>query len=156
MAMKDNSIKNVIVALFDFQFDHISQHPSEKELTKRRPATALLSIKDLPIISKYILVTPKEHLEAARRLVPLLEDRIRDIIHTRIKDINTANALISGIEELVQICEIEYGNIWDITSCTEKLKPILEDLLKGFSIRKEPKTGKVSKSSLIISLLGST
>ena len=101
MAMKDNSIKNVIVALFDFQFDHISQHPSEKELTKRRPATALLSIKDLPIISKYILVTPKEHLEAARRLVPLLEDRIRDIIHTRIKDINTANALISGIEELV-------------------------------------------------------
>ena len=51
MAMNDNSIKNVVIALFDPQLDHIPQCASAKELAKWRPATALLSGKLLPIVS---------------------------------------------------------------------------------------------------------
>ena len=161
--MDEDSIKtkNVIVALFDRQLDNIPKNPTAKERTSWRPATALLSIKDLPIVSKYILITPKKHLtpekdpNPANRLKPLLEDKMRGIIHTRVRDVKAANNLISEIE--VETREVEYDNIWDIKSCTKKLNPILNDLLKDLPIRKDAKTGKVvSKSTLIISLLGST
>ena len=74
--MDEDSIKtkNVIVALFDRQLDNIPKNPTAKERTSWRPATALLSIKDLPIVSKYILIKPKKHL-------------------TPEKDPNTANTL---------------------------------------------------------------
>ncbi len=152
--MKENSteIKNVILALFDFQLDYIPQRPSAKDLAKWRPATELLSTKDLPIDSKYILVTPKEHQEAARRLVPLLEKRMC-----------TIRARINGKQEknnfLVQIISVEYDNIWNIKSCAENLNPLLNDILKEFPIGKDAKQGKpqaVHKPALIISLLGST
>ena len=167
---EENSIKNknvVIVALFDRQLDYIPKSPTAKERTSWHPATALLSTKGLPIVSKYILITPKErlvnpkdpekHQEHINRLVSLLEDKMRDIIHIRIKDVDKAKDLISRIK--VEIKEVEYENIWDIKSCTQKLNPILNDLLKDFPIRKDAKTGNtqvVSKSTLIISLLGST
>lgn len=165
--MKDNSIKirNVSVALFDRKLDYIPKSPTAQERTSWRPATALLSIKDLPIVSKYILITPKdpeepltpkdpeEPPEHVKRLVPLLEDKMRDIIHTRIKDGDKAKVLISGIE--VEIKEVECDNIWDIKSCTEKLNPLLNSILKDFPIGKDAKPGK-NKPTLIISLLGST
>ena len=167
IAMAENSIKikninNVIVALFDPQLDHISQHPSAKELAKWRPATALLSLKDIPIISKYILVAPKEHLEAAHRLIPLLENGIRNIFDTRIriKDRDKVSALISGREKTVQIKEIAYDNIWDIQSCSKNLKSILNTAIpRRDHVSKATKAGTdnaIKKPKVIISLLGST
>lgn len=171
MNMKENSteensikIKNaVIVALFDRQLDYIPKSPTTKERISWHPATELLSTKGLPIVSKYILITPKEHLvnpkdpekhqEHINRLVSLLEDKMRDIIQTRIKDGDKANILISRIE--VEIKEVEYDNIWDIKSCTENLNPLLKAILKDFPIGKDAKPGK-HKPTLIISLLGST
>ena len=146
----------MIVALFDPQLDYISQHPSTKELAKWRPATALLSGKLLSIVSKYILVTPKEHIEAAKRLVPLLEARIRNIFHDkiRIKDRDKVNSLLSDIEHTVQICEIKYDNIWDIKSCSNNLESILEKhILKTTKTRTDT---SIRKAQVIISLLGST
>ena len=164
IAMAENSIKikninNVIVALFDPQLDHISQHPSAKELAKWRPATALLSLKDIPIISKYILVAPKEHLEAAHRLIPLLENGIRNIFDTRIriKDRDKVSALISGREKTVQIKEIAYDNIWDIQSCSKNLKSILNTAIpRRDHVSKATKAGTdnaIKKPKVIISLL---
>ena len=160
--MKEKSIKNVVVALFDPQLDYIPQRESAKELAKWRPATALLSGKLLPIVAKYILVTPKEHLEAARRLVPLLEARIRNIFHDkiRIQDREKVNSLMSDIENTVQICEIKYDNIWDIKSCSQNLKPILSAVIPiGDHVSKTTKSGTdnaIKKPKVIISLLGST
>ena len=162
---EENNINAVIVALFDRKLDYIPKNPTAKKRTSWHPATELLLTKGLPIVSKYILIIPKEHLvdpkdpekhlEHVSRLESLLEDKMRDIIQTRIKDGDRAKVLISRIE--VEIKEVEYDNIWDIKSCTKKLNPILNDLLKDLPIRKDAKTGKVvSKSTLIISLLGST
>ena len=167
--MKENSIKikNMIVALFDRQLDYIPKSPTEKECTSWHPATELLSTEGLPIVSKYILIIPKvhlvnpkdpeKHLEHINRLESLLEDKMRDIIQTRIKDGDKAKVLISRIE--VEIKEVEYNNIWDIKSCTEKLNPLLKAILKDFPIGKDAKPRKtqaVHKPTLIISLLGST
>lgn len=160
--MNDNSIKNVVIALFDPQLDHIPQCASAKELAKWRPATALLSGKLLPIVSKYILITPKEHRAAAGRLVPLLEAGIRNIFHDkiRVKDRGKVNSLMSGIENAVQICEIKYDNIWDIKSCSQNLEPILSAAIPiGGHVAKTTKTGTdnaIKKPKVIISLLGST
>lgn len=153
-------INNVIIALFDPQLDYISKCPSAKEKAKWRPATALLSIDRLPIVSRYVLVTPREHLEAANRLIPLLENGIRGMIHTRIKDGKIANTIISKIEPSVKISEIEYNNIWNIRSCSESLKPILKDIItEGSALTKTAKSGATNghkKPAIIISLLGST
>lgn len=160
--MKEKSIKNVVIALFDPQLDYIPQRESAKDLAKWRPATALLSGKLLPIVSKYILVTPKEHLEAARRLVPLLEAGIRNIFHDkiRIKDRDKVTSLMSGIENTVQICEIKYDNIWDIKTCSQNLKPILSAAIPiGDHVSTTTKSGTdnaIKKPKVIISLLGST
>ena len=160
MEKKIMRTKNVIVALFDPQLDYISKYPSAKECAKWRPATALLSIDKLPIVSRYVLVTPKEHLDAARRLIPLLENGIRDMIHARIKDDKIANAIISEIEASVQISKINYKNIWNIKSCAENLKPILQDIMPERSPPPQPpKLGTANgpkKPTIIISLLGST
>ncbi len=175
MDMKENSteensikIKNaVIVALFDRQLDYIPKSPTTKERTSWHPATELLSTEGLPIVSKYILITPKEHLvnpkdpqkhqEHVNRLVSLLEDKMRDIIHTRIKDVDKAKVLISRIK--VEPKKVDYDNIWDIKSCTENLNPLLNDILNEFPSYKDAKPRKpqaVPKPTLIISLLGST
>lgn len=150
-------MNTIVVALFDPKLDHISEHPTAKELAKWRPTTALLSLKDMPIVSTYILVTPKEHLEAASRLVAPIENRVHDMIHAKVKDKTHANALISRIGKTVHLREIEYDNIWDITSCSDKISPLLNDILNKFL---EAQTGQKSqvgaKSTLIISLLGST
>ena len=171
---EENSVKNknvVIVALFDRQLDYIPKSPTAKERTSWHPATALLSTKGLPIVSKYILIAPKEkenenedkpkapkkHQEHIDRLESLLEDKMRDIIHTRIKDVDTAKDLISRIK--VETKEVKYDNIWDIKSCTENLNPLLKAILEDFPIRKDAKPGEtqaVHKPTLIISLLGST
>lgn len=159
MTMKTNTIKtqNVIVALFDPRLDHIQDNPTAKQLAKWRPSTALLSLQGMPIVSKYILVVPTEHLEAARRLIAPLEAGIRNTIDTKVKDKTKSGALISQIKKPVQICEVKYDNIWNIKSCTTKLNPILNALLKDLPVRTDAKTGKVVPSStLIISLLGST
>ena len=152
--------KNTIIALFDPQLDYISKCPNARECAKWRPATALLSIDKLPIVSRYILVTPKEHLDAARRLVPLLEGGMQKLIHARIKDSNKANAIISEIEVPVKIREIQYANIWNISTCTENIKPILQDIISEQTIfPKANKTGTAigpKKPTIIISLLGST
>lgn len=152
--------KNEIIALFDPKRDYISKRPSAKERAAWRPATALLSVSNLPITSSYILVTPKKHLDAARRLVPLLEDGIRNMIHTRVKNSSTANALISEIKEPVQIREIEYDNIWDVASCTRNLDSILSTAIpRANPIPRADKTTNshvAKKPTVIISLLGST
>ncbi len=152
--------KNVIIALFDPQLDYISKCPSAKECAKWRPTTALLSIGKLPIVSQYVLVTPEEHLDAARRLIPLLEHGMHRLIHARIKDSNKANAIISEIKASVQIREIGYTNIWDIGSCTASIKPILQNIISEISTRPNAtKTGATcgpKKPTIIISLLGST
>ena len=152
--------KNVIISLFDPQLDYISKCPDAKEYAKWRPATALLSIDKLPIVSRYILVTPKEHLNAARRLKSLLKEGMHRLIHARIKDCNKATAIISEIADPVQIREIQYTNIWNIRDCSESLKPILQDIITERStLPKANKTGTAigpKKPTIIISLLGST
>ena len=157
--MNKHTIKtrNVIVALFDPQLDHIPEHPTTKDLAKWRPTTALLSLQGIPIVSKYILVVPTEHLEAARRLVAPLEDMVRNMIHSKVKDKTTADALISKINELVQIREVTYGNIWDIESCKLTLDSILKNAIPWIPTKVKTEDNQAPrKPTVIISLLGST
>ena len=155
--IKIKSIRNVIVALFDPQLDHIPENPTAKELAKWRPATALLSLQGMPIVSKYILVVPTEHLEAAHRLVAPLKAVIHNTIHAKVKDKTKADALISKIKEPVQIRDVKYNNIWDIKSCTSTLDPILRNVIPKIPNVVKTGNGQTPRMpTVIISLLGST
>ncbi len=137
--------KNIAIALFDPQLDHLSMSPTKTEIEKWRPATAFLSLHGIPLITHYMLITPTIHEKVALRLKPLIENHIHNIIHSRIKDEDIANSFVCELE--IQIVPIEYTDIWNIDACVKCLNPVLNGIVANE--RRQPIT-------TTISLLGST
>ena len=137
--------KNIAIALFDPQLDYLAKNPDKREIEKWRPATAFLSLHDIPLITHYMLITPTLHENVAIRLKPLIEKHIHNIIHTRIKDKEIAESF--ACELTIQIVPIEYTDIWNIDACMKCLSPVLNDIKTN---------GNRQPITVTISLLGST
>ena len=136
--------ENVIIALCDPKLDHIPEGtPSDKsQLEDWHPITSLLTQhKTLPIVTRFYLISEKEHPKPTERLKSIIPELLVQHIRKRIPDEEHRIAYQKAVK--VESLEIDYKDIWDTQSCIAQFEQVLSMI-------------DLSGTRIIVSLSGGT
>ena len=156
--------RNLIISLFDPQLDLVGNE-RHKTVSQRSPLLSIFGIPNMPVVSSYLVLVEKRHLDALanskdiqdadgrgaqrhenpiRTLADQIKQRLLD--HIKYKVSGKAEQAKLSTEIQVELVPVDYQDIWSLDVCNKEIGSLLEKKIDSGSKLK----------SVILNLSGGT